>query len=115
MLSVKVRCRIFTVKSDVLKVCVLLLCFKAIILHVPAFRPHRYSLAYEGKSRSHSFYTMEIHDQSQASVCVIYGGQSSTGIRFSSSTSVEPFQYHSTNVPCTYFTHLPSVLYNLDS
>jgi hypothetical protein len=40
--------------------------------------------------------------RSQASSCEIYAGQSGTGTRFPPTTSVFPFQCHSTSTPYTY-------------
>ena len=50
--------------------------------------------------------------RSQVSLCEICGGQSGTVIDFSPSTSVSPWQYHSTNAPHP-FIHLPPTLYNV--
>lgn len=41
--------------------------------------------------------TAEVHVQSHDSLCGIYGGQDSIGRRTSPSTSVSPYQLHSTN------------------
>ena len=56
--------------------------------------------------------TAEVRVRYQVSSCEIYCGQSVTVTGFSSSNSVPPCQYYSTNAPYP-FIHLPPTLYTV--
>ena len=57
--------------------------------------------------------TPEVGVSSIVSPCWICDRYNSTGTGFSSDIPIFPFYSHSTGAPCSYFTYLPSVLYNL--
>jgi hypothetical protein len=56
--------------------------------------------------------TVEARIRSRASLYWIFVGQSGNETGFSSHVSDFPCQCHSTNAPYTYFTRLPSAVYN---